>query len=134
MSYWAATVILNLFSTIPIIGPQLVESLWGGPVVSVVTIARIFAVHYLVPFAMLPIVAAHLALLHEGASSNPLGLSLPVAKRRIHPMYRTIDYTMLSAGLSFFALLCLGFPDVFGIPENFQVPSSLSTPPHILPE
>jgi ubiquinol-cytochrome c reductase cytochrome b/c1 subunit len=30
MSYWAAVVITNLFSAIPLIGPSIVEWLWGG--------------------------------------------------------------------------------------------------------
>ncbi len=30
MSYWAATVITNLFSAIPLIGPDIVTFLWGG--------------------------------------------------------------------------------------------------------
>jgi hypothetical protein len=30
MSYWAAVVITNLFSAIPLVGPSIVEWLWGG--------------------------------------------------------------------------------------------------------
>ena len=30
MSFWGATVITNLFSAIPFVGPSIVEWLWGG--------------------------------------------------------------------------------------------------------
>ncbi|MBT8064310.1 MAG: cytochrome bc complex cytochrome b subunit, partial [Gammaproteobacteria bacterium] len=45
MSYWGAQVIINLFDTVPIIGPEL--SLWirGDFVVSDATLNRFFALH-----------------------------------------------------------------------------------------
>ena len=30
MSYWGATVITNLFSAFPVVGPKIVTLLWGG--------------------------------------------------------------------------------------------------------
>lgn len=136
MSYWAATVILNLFSTIPFIGRAVVESMWGGPVVSPVTVSRIFRVHFLVPLVMAPLVGVHLASLHNGGSSNPIGCFLSPGKRKkeIHPHFSSIDICSFFFFLSLFRFLVLGVPDLFGIPENYQAPSPLSTPPHILPE
>src|SRR5262250_1667485 len=40
MSYWAATVITNLFSAIPLIGPGIVTFLWGGFTVGDPTLHR----------------------------------------------------------------------------------------------
>lgn len=135
MSYWAATVILNLFSTIPLVGDYLVESMWGGPVVRSITVSRIFRVHFLVPFAIVPVILFHLTSLHGQGTRNPVGSCPPCgSKQVIHPLYSSIDYTFLCAALFFFSVLCLGYPDMFGMPENFQAPSPLSTPPHILPE
>src|ERR1700752_4374303 len=52
MSYWAATVITNLFSAIPVIGPGIVTFLWGGFAVGDPTLHRFYALHYLLPFVI----------------------------------------------------------------------------------
>jgi len=46
MSYWAATVITNLFSAIPLVGPGIVTFLWGGFTVGDPTLHRFYALHY----------------------------------------------------------------------------------------
>ena len=45
MSFWGATVITNLFSAIPLIGPALVEWIWGGFSVDNATLNRFFSFH-----------------------------------------------------------------------------------------
>ncbi len=50
MSYWAATVITNLISAIPIIGKNIVLWIWGGYSVGNPTLTRFFSLHYLLPF------------------------------------------------------------------------------------
>jgi len=46
MSFWGATVITNLFSAIPVVGPSIVEWLWGGFSVDNATLNRFFSLHY----------------------------------------------------------------------------------------
>jgi ubiquinol-cytochrome c reductase cytochrome b/c1 subunit len=53
MSLWGATVITNLFSAIPIIGPDLTHWLWGGFAVDNPTLTRFFALHFVMPFVIL---------------------------------------------------------------------------------
>lgn len=43
MSFWGATVITNLFSAIPVVGPSIVEWLWGGFSVDNATLNRFLA-------------------------------------------------------------------------------------------
>src|SRR6202142_2612660 len=54
MSFWAATVITNLFSSldqlIPGLGPAILTWLWGGFGVSDATLNRFYSLHYLLPF------------------------------------------------------------------------------------
>jgi ubiquinol-cytochrome c reductase cytochrome b/c1 subunit len=50
MSFWAATVITNLFSAIPGVGDAIVTWLWGGYAVGDPTLNRFFSLHYLLPF------------------------------------------------------------------------------------
>ena len=76
MSYWGAQVIVNLFSAIPFIGPDL--SLWirGDYVVSDATLNRFFSFHVIaIPLVLLGLVAAHIIALHEvGATFDPVPL------------------------------------------------------------
>src|ERR1700747_265717 len=56
MSYWAATVITNLFSAVPVFGEKLVTLLWGGFAVGNPTLNRFFSLHYLLPFVIVAVV------------------------------------------------------------------------------
>ena len=42
MSFWGATVITNLFSIVPFVGPDLVQWLWGGFCVNNTTLNKFF--------------------------------------------------------------------------------------------
>ena len=83
MSFWGATVITNLFSAIPIYGTSIVEWLWGGFSVDQATLNRFYSFHFFLPFILVGLVVAHLALLHEAGSSDPV--SLDSNKNNIHP-------------------------------------------------
>src|SRR6266567_6027146 len=74
MSYWGATVITNLFSAIPVIGPKIVTWLWGGFIVDNPTLNRFFSLHYLLPFLIVGVVVLHLVALHQHGSNNPLDI------------------------------------------------------------
>src|SRR6266699_2100285 len=52
MSFWAATVITNLFSAIPLVGESIVAWLWGGFAVGNPTLNRFYSLHYLLPFVI----------------------------------------------------------------------------------
>src|SRR5438045_9014543 len=70
MSYWAATVITNLFSAIPLVGNKIVTLLWGGFTVGNPTLNRFFSLHYLLPFIIVPVVALPLLAHHQRSSDN----------------------------------------------------------------
>lgn len=75
ISFWGATVITNLLSTIPYIGSTLVSWLWGGFAVDSPTLARFFALHFLLPFIIVGFSGLHIFFLHASGSSNPLGVN-----------------------------------------------------------
>jgi len=52
MSFWAATVITNLFTAVPIIGNSIAYTLWGGFSVSNNTLNRFYTLHFILPFAI----------------------------------------------------------------------------------
>jgi len=60
MSFWAATVITNLFSAIPLVGSSIVPWLWGGFAVGNPTLNRFYSLHYLLPFVIAGVVVLHI--------------------------------------------------------------------------
>ena len=53
ISYWGATVITNLVSSVPVVGSSLVIWLWGGFSVNERTLGLYFTIHYLLPHYIL---------------------------------------------------------------------------------
>ena len=104
MSFWGATVITNLFSAIPLVGPSLVEWIWGGFSVDNATLNRFFSFHYLLPFVIVGLVVAHISLLHSEGSNNPLGIETVTDRIAFFPYFIVKDFVGLFA-LSF----CLFF-------------------------
>jgi quinol-cytochrome oxidoreductase complex cytochrome b subunit len=77
MSFWGATVITNLFSSldqiIPGFGTAITTWLWGGFAVGDPTLNRFFSLHYLLPFIIAGVVGLHIWALHVPGNNNPLG-------------------------------------------------------------
>nr|ASU92827.1 cytochrome b [Proechimys guyannensis] len=134
MSFWGATVITNLLSAIPYIGPSLVEWIWGGFSVDKATLTRFFAFHFVLPFIITAMVMIHLLFLHETGSNNPSGLNSNSDKIPFHPYYTIKDILGLLFMLMTLMMLILFSPDLLGDPDNYTPANPLNTPPHIKPE
>nr|ASU93048.1 cytochrome b [Proechimys simonsi] len=134
MSFWGATVITNLLSAIPYIGPTLVEWIWGGFSVDKATLTRFFAFHFVLPFIITAMVMIHLLFLHETGSNNPSGLNSNSDKIPFHPYYTIKDILGLLFMLLSLTMLILFSPDLLGDPDNYTPANPLNTPPHIKPE
>nr|YP_009520103.1 cytochrome b [Proechimys trinitatis]ATB18521.1 cytochrome b [Proechimys trinitatis] len=134
MSFWGATVITNLLSAIPYIGPALVEWIWGGFSVDKATLTRFFAFHFVLPFIITAMVMIHLLFLHETGSNNPSGLNSDSDKIPFHPYYTIKDILGLMLMLLILMMLILFSPDLLGDPDNYTPANPLNTPPHIKPE
>ena len=136
MSFWAATVITNMFSAFPLIGEPIVTWLWGGFSVDNPTLQRFFSLHYLLPFVIFALVFVHLWALHVHHSNNPLGIDTkgPQDILPFHPYYTIKDLF----GLGVFMLVFLGFvffaPNFFVEPDNYIKANPMQTPTHIVPE
>nr|YP_010481366.1 cytochrome b [Varanus rudicollis]BDP99529.1 cytochrome b [Varanus rudicollis] len=134
MSFWGATVITNLLSTIPYIGTTLVEWIWGGFSVDNATLTRFFSMHFLLPFIIAATTFLHIMLLHETGSNNPTGLSTNPDKIPFHP-YHTLKDLLQGGILMLFLLYLATFtPNILGDPENFLPANPFTTPTHIKPE
>ena len=147
MSYWGAQVIVNLFSAIPFIGPDL--SLWirGDYVVSDATLNRFFSFHVIaIPLVLIGLVVAHIIALHEVGSNNPDGVEIkqgpkdkygrPVDGIPFHPFYSVHDIVGVAGFLIVFAAIIFFGPEMGGYfleYNNFIPADPLKTPPHIAP-
>jgi len=134
MSYWGATVITNFFSTVPYVGKDLVQWIWGGFAVGYPTLTRFFALHFLVPFIIAGLVVVHLIFLHDTGSKNPLGLISNGDKIPFHPYFSIKDIFGFSIVLLLFLGVVIYSPDFFTDPENYIEANALVTPVHIQPE
>jgi len=134
MSFWGATVITNLFSAIPLVGPSIVEWLWGGFSVDNATLNRFFSLHYLVPFLIAGAVLIHLSLLHKDGSNNPIGINAAVDNIPFYPYFYTKDLLAFLILLLFFSFFVFYYPNTLGHSDNYIPANPLVTPTHIVPE
>ena len=136
MSFWGATVITNLFSAIPVVGESTVTWLWGGFAVDNPTLNRFFALHYLLPFIIVAVVALHVVALHIHGSNNPTGIDPkgPQDTVPFHPYYTMKDGFGVVVFLIVFAAFVFFAPDYMGHPDNYIPADPLVTPAHIVPE
>ncbi|MBT7407305.1 MAG: cytochrome b, partial [Nitrosomonadales bacterium] len=147
MSYWGAQVIVNLFATIPFIGPDLAEWVRGDYLVSDATLNRFFAFHVIaLPLALAGLIICHLVALHEVGSNNPDGIEIKDTKDKktgipldgipFHPYYTVKDLIGLTVFLIVFSSIIFFAPEMGGYfleTNNFVPADPLVTPSHIAP-
>ena len=140
MSFWAVTVITNLFSSLDSIysglGTTIVEWLWGGYSVSGVTLNRFYSLHYLLPFVIAGLVGLHLWALHLVGQNSPIGLDVKTPSDAVpmHPYATSKDAVGMFAFMILFAWFVFFLPDYLGHADNYTPANNLVTPPHIVPE
>lgn len=136
MSFWAATVITNIFAAIPIVGTPILELLRGGFAVDNATLNRFFSLHYLLPFVIAAVVGLHIWALHVPGNGNPTGVEVKTKKDIVpfHPYSTMKDLFVMVVFLIPFAWFVFFAPDILGHPDNYIMANSQVTPPHIVPE
>jgi len=146
MSYWGAQVIVNLFSAVPFIGPDLALLIRGAFVVGDATLNRFFSFHVIaVPLVLVGLVAAHIIALHEVGSNNPDGVEIKAHKDAngipldgipFHPYYTVHDIFGVGVFLIVFCSIIFFAPELGGYfleYNNFIPADPLKTPAHIAP-
>ncbi|MCG7874370.1 MAG: cytochrome b N-terminal domain-containing protein [Candidatus Thiodiazotropha lotti] len=149
MSYWGAQVIVNLFSAVPVIGPDLGVWVRGDYVISDATLNRFFALHFLLPFILAALVFIHIVALHKVGSNNPDGVEIkkgpkgnrwsdkaPADGIPFHPYYTVKDIAGVAGFLFIFAAVVFFAPEMGGYfieHPNFEPANPLKTPEHIAP-
>jgi ubiquinol-cytochrome c reductase cytochrome b subunit len=146
MSFWGAQVIVNLFSTIPVIGPGLVEWIRGDYGIADATLNRFFALHVVaLPLALLLLVMLHLVALRTSGSNNPDGIEIkknlgpdgkPLDGIPFHPYYTVKDVVGVGVFFILFSIVVFFVPTFGGLfleGPNFEPANPMSTPEHIAP-
>ena len=134
ISFWGATVITNLFSAIPYVGPSIVNWIWGGFAVDNATLSRFYSLHFLFPFVVAALSAIHIVFLHQLGANNPLGVSRQVDKVPFHPYFTYKDIVGFMVILWALLTLSLLAPYALMDPDNFIPANPIVTPKHIQPE
>ncbi|PAF46672.1 cytochrome b [Helicobacter sp. 12S02634-8] len=150
MSYWAATVITNLFGGIPFIGNDVVEWVRGNYVVADATLTRFFMLHvFLLPVVIMILIAVHFYSLRIPHVNNQYGEVLDfeaeekkyiAGKKKeskvipFWPVFLSKDIFVICAFMVFFFYLVCYHYDFAMDPVNFDPANSMKTPPHIYPE
>ncbi len=136
MSFWGATVITNLFSAIPLVGPTIVTWLWGGFAVDDPTLNRFFSLHYLLPFMIAGVVILHVWALHVVGQNNPTGIEPKSTEDTVAftPYATAKDAFATVVFFIIFAWFIFYVPNYTGSPDNYIEANPLATPAHIEPE
>lgn len=132
MSFWGATVILNLLSVAPFYD-NFYLYIFGDFSFNTVTVSRIFTLHFFLPFVLLFFVVVHLFFLHLNLSSNNLNLA-SLYFVYFFPTILMIDFFFFFIIL--FVIFFFFFLNSYYFYEklNFNLMNNLVTPIHIVPE
>lgn len=132
LSYWGATVIINL---LPV---QLATLILGSYAISPITISRYLIFHMLLSFILYFFIILHIFYLHSMSSQSPVPVSVKKSTATqtnitfLYFIYKDITSTLslltLSLSIALFTLLTLSHP------INMMPINSLVTPAHIVPE
>src|SRR5215831_3420526 len=136
MSFWAATVITNLFSAIPVVGSSIVTWLWGGFAVGNPTLNRFYSLHYLLPFVIVGVVGLHIWALHMVGQNNPTGVE-PKSDKDVVAFtpYATVkDAFFVGVFCIVYAWFIFYIPNYLQHSDNYIPANPGQTPTHIVPE
>ena len=136
MSFWAATVITNLFSAIPGVGDTIVTWLWGGYGVGNPTLNRFFSLHYLLPFFIVGVAVLHVWAVHVSGQNNPTGIELRPDNDFVPftPHATVKDAFGTACFLILYAWFVFYIPNFLGDADNYIPANPAATPAHIVPE
>ncbi len=146
MSFWGAQVIISLFGSVPVIGPDLLVWLLGDYAVGDAALNRFFSLHVVaLPLILVVLVFLHIVALHAVGSNNPDGIEIKKNKDKdgipkdgipFHPYFTVKDtlgvvaFLWLLCAVVFYAPALNGY---FLEHANFIEANPLKTPEHIAP-
>jgi len=146
MSFWGAQVIISLFGSVPVIGPDLLVWILGDYAVGDAALNRFFSLHVIaLPLILVVLVFLHIVALHTVGSNNPDGIEIKKNKDKdgipkdgipFHPYFTVKDTMGAVAFLWIFCAVVFYAPGLNGYfleHANFIEANPLQTPEHIAP-
>jgi len=146
MSFWGAQVIISLFGSVPVIGPDLLVWILGDYAVGDAALNRFFSLHVIaLPLILVVLVFLHIVALHTVGSNNPDGIEIKKNKDKdgipkdgipFHPYFTVKDTMGAVAFLWIFCAVVFYAPGLNGYfleHANFIEANPLKTPEHIAP-
>ena len=146
MSFWGAQVIISLFGSVPVIGPDLLVWILGDYALGDAALNRFFSLHVIaLPLILVVLVFLHLVALHAVGSNNPDGIEIKKNKDKdgipkdgipFHPYFTVKDTMGVVAFLWIFCAVVFYAPGLNGYfleHANFIEANPLKTPEHIAP-
>ena len=146
MSFWGAQVIISLFGSVPVIGPDLLVWILGDYAVGDAALNRFFSLHVIaLPLILVVLVFLHIVALHTVGSNNPDGIEIKKNKDKdgipkdgipFHPYFTVKDTMGVVAYLWIFCAVVFYAPGLNGYfleHANFIEANPLQTPEHIAP-
>lgn len=146
MSFWGAQVIISLFGSVPVIGPDLLTWILGDYAVGDPALNRFFSLHVVaLPLILVVLVFLHIVALHAVGSNNPDGIEIKKNKDKdgipkdgipFHPYYVVKDIWVVVGFLMIFCAVVFFAPAMNGYfleNANFIEANPLKTPDHIAP-
>ena len=146
MSFWGAQVIISLFGSVPVIGPDLLSWILGDYAVGDPALNRFFSLHVVaLPLILVVLVFLHIVALHAVGSNNPDGIEIKKNKDKdgipkdgipFHPYYVVKDIWVVVGFLMIFCAVVFFAPAMNGYfleNANFIEANPLKTPDHIAP-
>lgn len=136
MSYWAANVVIQAISSVPLIGDGLAHWLMGGGSPNDLTLHRYFVLHFVMAFLIIGGVFVHVICMHFVKSNNPTGIEPKTKEETLpfYPYYVSKDAVVIVGSLFLLVLLAFFFPDLLTNTENYIPANPLETPENIAPE
>jgi len=116
MSFWAATVVSNLFGAIPLIGENITAWLWGGYSLDNPTLNRFYSLHYLFPFLIFALVILHIWALHVPGNNNPIGIDVKKNSKETMPFH---PYMVMKDLLAMLVFILIFFLDLYFMLQIF---------------
>ncbi|QKQ24593.1 cytochrome b N-terminal domain-containing protein [Candidatus Ruthia endofausta] len=146
MSYWGAQVIISLFGSVPVFGPDILTFILGDYAVGDPALNRFFSLHVIaLPLILVILVFLHIVALHTVGSNNPDGIEIKQNKDKngipkdgipFHPYYSVKDIVGVVVFLMIFSVFVFFAPAMNGYfleNANFVEANPLKTPSHIAP-
>jgi len=146
MSFWGAQVIISLFGSVPVIGPDLLVWILGDYAVGDAALNRFFSLHVIaLPLILVVLVFLHIVALHTVGSNNPDGIEIKKNKDKdgipkdgipFHPYFTVKDTMGAVAFLWIFCAVVFYAPGLNGYfleHANFIEANPLQSPEHIAP-